>query len=744
MYWGGVFLFLSLLYNSYIDISNRYHAQIRYSTNLISNKITSDLQEDEVLLEFIGKEIFKERSGLHIEELTGIVDNLLQYNTNLIGFVLVDTSGKYILSSSNTPKSILNKLTSLKSQISKDSFKKSLLKKEMVLDNTFYCKEIKMWIVPLKKAIRDKEGNVLGVIMTSLILNSNRDLADIYKMKKRYIGLIKDSDLKNDMYMQYYSNVNETEKSIYLKPLNYKSINHGKKIIKEKYSYTLDNLRKNKKIVTYVAKSMDGKQYMLNGLRYNSKYNYWLLLESDIADMKEDIQKVIYRYLVIFFTSLSLFYFLFRKIALRDEKKKKELLYQAEHDMLTLLPNRTYLYKYSDEWIKKHQNSYKVLYIDLDNFKNINDRYGHTVGDKILVEVSKRLKDFFPEETIVVRQGGDEFIVLISDVSNDLLNELLVVVSTEYKVDNKEFRVGLSVGVASSPDDGKELEELLSLADTAMYQAKKRKNTYSFFTESLRQELTDKANIEEKLRGAIENNEMWMVYQPQVNASDGSIYGVESLIRWQNEELGFVGPDKFISIAEETGLIIDIGAFIFKSAFSQINQIKQESGKYFRLSINISVIQFMEENFFQTLLNAIDIYNFDKKSLTLEITESLSIEDLSEIIPLLKKIREEGIEISMDDFGTGYSSLSMLRELPIDELKIDKSFIDFILENEKEKALVQSIITIGKNFNMKILAEGVEDVAQLEELRKDKCDLIQGYYFSKPLKQDQLKDYLSK
>jgi len=252
-----------------------------------------------------------------------------------------------------------------------------------------------------------------------------------------------------------------------------------------------------------------------------------------------------------------------------------------------------------------------------------------------------------------------------------------------------------------------------------------------------------KTDIEQELRSAIEKDELWMVYQPQINA-DGTLYGVEALIRWENEKLGLVGPDKFISVAEDTGLIKELGEFIISTSLKEIKKIQSDLNIKFSLSINISVIQLMEFDFLKRLLSLIKYENFDKSILTIEITESLSIEDLDESLPLLNAIKNEGIEISLDDFGTGYSSLSILKKLPINELKIDKSFIDEILYDEREKALVKSIINIGKNFGMKTLAEGVESLEQVEELKNSKCDIFQGYYFSKPLNKDDLIQYLHK
>jgi EAL domain-containing protein (putative c-di-GMP-specific phosphodiesterase class I) len=329
------------------------------------------------------------------------------------------------------------------------------------------------------------------------------------------------------------------------------------------------------------------------------------------------------------------------------------------------------------------------------------------------------------------------------DKIEDFIDALVHEELKEYRIDNLKLRIGFSIGVVACPYNGKTLDELLSMADIAMYDAKKRKNTYAFYNEILQKEALFKADIEQELRGALQNNEIWMVYQPQTYTNTQKIYGVEALVRWKNERLGFVGPDKFISVAEKSGRILELGEYIFRKSLEEIGDLKRELDIDFRLSINISVAQFMQKEFLKRCLKIIDEYGFDKKSLTFEVTESMMIERTDKILPILNAIKDEGIEISMDDFGTGYSSLSTLRELPIDELKIDKSFIDVILSDTKEEVLVENIINIGKNFKMKTLAEGVEDEEQFKKLQSLSCDIIQGYYFSRPLRVEELKEYLS-
>jgi len=318
---------------------------------------------------------------------------------------------------------------------------------------------------------------------------------------------------------------------------------------------------------------------------------------------------------------------------------------------------------------------------------------------------------------------------------------MIEIISMPYVVNDIEIRLGASVGVSVYPGDAYDFDTLLSLADMAMYEAKKVKNSYAFFTKEMKEKNSANSEIEQELRSALQKNEIYMVYQPQI-ARDGTLHGVEALVRWENEKLGFVSPEHFIPIAEATGLILELGNYITNRSLVEIKKIYGELGKIFQLSINVSIVQLMENHFLKNLLNMIDRVQFDTSLLTLEITERLPIEDLDCVLPILKSLRAEGISLSLDDFGTGYSSLSVLSKLPIHELKIDKAFIDELLVSKKDKNLVKTIINIGKNFSMDVLAEGTESKEQIDKLKEYGCDIFQGYYYSKPLKKEDLITYI--
>ena len=385
------------------------------------------------------------------------------------------------------------------------------------------------------------------------------------------------------------------------------------------------------------------------------------------------------------------------------------------------------------------------MFLDLDNFKNINDSYGHNYGDLILKQVADRLRLLFAKPATVCRQGGDEFIILSPETDQLLLEQLALKVlsrlSEPYLVDQYSFTIGASIGICQYPNDGDSFDSLLSAADTAMYRAKKQKNDYCLFTDELRQQISSTAIIEQALHGALSNNELHMVYQPQIT-DEGKLYGVEALLRWHNPELGITPPDRFIPVAEDNGTIIELGYFVIDQSIQDIVNFRKSHGfSEIILSINVSIRQLQAVGFIQRLEALLRSYEYPAKQLTLEITEGIFIHDFEYMLPRLDEIRALGINLSLDDFGTGYSSLRMLKNLPIDELKIDKSFIDHITENKKDKAMVSSILNIAKNANTRVVAEGIEYREQSELLTELGCVIEQGYYHSKPITYDQLVEY---
>ena len=430
------------------------------------------------------------------------------------------------------------------------------------------------------------------------------------------------------------------------------------------------------------------------------------------------------------------------------KEREKEILQLARYDHLTGIPNRLMLkeiFSYMSKRIKRENHYGALLFIDLDNFKMINDIKGHSIGDIFLIETAKRLKEVLREEDFVARLGGDEFVILIDTKSNDknevikniniISNKILTEIRKPYLLMEHNLRLTASIGIILFQEND-DLDELMKYADTAMYNSKEKgRNRFSYFDPKLQKIIEEKAYMIEKLSKAIEKNELVLHYQKQIitKNNESSIIGVEALIRWKQGNK-FIPPNSFIEIAEETGLIIPIGKWILIEAISQIKQWeKDEEKKDWRVSINISPKQFERNNFVDLLASLIKEHNINPNKLRLELTENLLITNIDETLEKIKELFDLGVTLSIDDFGTGYSSLAYLKKLPIHELKIDQSFIKDILIDTNDFSIVETILSIGGKFNLEVIAEGVETKEQHEMLVSMGCSYFQGYFFAKPI-----------
>ncbi|ANB62035.1 putative bifunctional diguanylate cyclase/phosphodiesterase [Anoxybacteroides amylolyticum] len=428
------------------------------------------------------------------------------------------------------------------------------------------------------------------------------------------------------------------------------------------------------------------------------------------------------------------------------QQKNDELFYAANHDFLTGLPNRrSFVRTLEQAIIHANQQSHllAVIFIDVDRFKQINDYFGHRVGDELLVKISERLKQSLRSADVIARQGGDEFIALIAPIQDLaelrlIVPQLLDIANDPIAVAHTDIRISLSVGVAVYPYDGETAEMLMKNADIAMYRAKEQgKNQAQFFDGKMEQTVCQKTMIETALYQAIEKRELKLFYQPQFDLVTGDMIGMEALIRWVHPEMGIVSPGVFIPVAEETGQIIVLGEWVIEEACRQIKQWNEQSGRSLQMSINISPKQFLQENLVNYITSVLKETNLPAELLDLEITEGVAVFNEKYTIEKLKRLKQIGVHISIDDFGTGYSSLSYLRKFPIDRLKIAKPFIDGITEVEEDAAIVASIIVLGKSLKLRVIAEGVETNEQLRILRSLRCDEIQGYVLGKPLPKEE-------
>jgi diguanylate cyclase (GGDEF)-like protein/PAS domain S-box-containing protein len=436
-------------------------------------------------------------------------------------------------------------------------------------------------------------------------------------------------------------------------------------------------------------------------------------------------------------------YILFRDIS--EEKRRKETIqHLAFHDELTGLPNRRLLKRTLEGTIDQASTSddplrFAVLFMDIDRFKLINDSLGHAYGDLFLQMVAERLRQAAEGfHVTLARMGGDEFTMIcygeqIEELAVQIAQRIIDTIQIPYRLVDNDFYVSASIGIAIYPDQGVDAEQLLKNADTAMYQVKRNgKNDYQFYSSLLDGNVLEKIELEGALRKAIERNELLVHYQPQFNLRDERLIGVEALLRWNHPVKGLIPPGVFIPIAEETGLIREIGAWVLREACQQMQQWQQQYHWNIPVSVNLSTQQFHQEHLARLIESILAETKLDPAYLELEITESMMM-DADRSTQILRDLTELGVRISMDDFGTGYSSLSYLKMFPIHSLKIDRSFIKDLMDSEDDRAIVATIIAMAHNLKMNVIAEGVETEEQLQFLTENDCDDIQGFYFSKPL-----------
>lgn len=425
-----------------------------------------------------------------------------------------------------------------------------------------------------------------------------------------------------------------------------------------------------------------------------------------------------------------------------DSKEKELKIYYMSHfDEVTGIPNRRSFIEKANIMLSnsiKNNKDFGVVFIDLDNFKYVNDTFGHDVGDNLLTSFCAKLNSLLNKDCLLARFGGDEFIISIGNINSkedvlQLMEKILKGFNTPFKIGGKDIYCTVTIGVSLYSSDGGSIQDLLNKADIAMYKAKANgKNRYLLFNSEISDQLNRELDLKRCLRKAIDEKEIYFEYQPKYWIENEEIEGFECLARWTDDELGKVNPGEFIPIAESTGLVIPMGSYLIDDTFRKCKKLAEVIRKDFKLAINLSQVQIRDDKLIPFIKNKIDEYEIDPKYIEFEVTESSIMKSPEESIKVLEKIKALGISIALDDFGTGYSSLNYLKRLPIDKVKIDKSFVDDIGKDVRSQHIIEKIIELSHMLELKVIAEGVETRKQLEYLQSINCDIIQGYYYSKP------------
>ena len=423
----------------------------------------------------------------------------------------------------------------------------------------------------------------------------------------------------------------------------------------------------------------------------------------------------------------------------------------AYRDVLTGLPNRLLVQDRFEQAIAsadRTKNRVALFFLDLDNFKTINDSLGHAVGDALLKEIAARLNECVRDTDTISRQGGDEFLIVVQDLpdaeaASPVLLKIMERLQDPFHADGHELSTSVSIGIALYPEDGADFDTLLKKADMAMYRAKESgRNAYRYFDEQMNVEAVDHLSMRNGLRKALERDEFVLHYQPQIDLASGAVIGAEALIRWNHPESGMIAPARFIPVAEESGLIVPIGAWVMKEACRQAMAWRRAGLPELTMAVNLSAVQFRRGDVEQTVISALEDSGFDPALLELELTESILIHNTENVLATVKRLKLLGVKLSIDDFGTGYSSLSYLKRFAVDKLKIDQSFIRDLASDPDDAAIVRAIIQMARSLNLKTIAEGVEDHEMLEHLRIFHCDEAQGYYFARPMPAEEFVRYL--
>lgn len=742
----SVLLLLITSYNKRNNLLDEAHLELSGIAQMIKKSARDRFFQQEVMLKLLGERILEVGGLKNRDASQRLLDDLLQDNPVFVAYGIANPEGELLITSANIDDRRLPNL--LKAPESASTFKQALASDHLTIGRTYFFGPLAEWVIPLRYAVRNKQDKAVMVITVALKLDGDYNPWSPDLLKEEIdIHIPLDLDEQGNFYPVYFAPfefLGKSKADFYGNPLPKEFVETAINRMEAGSGMDFDTIKRTEATVSYVNDT-PGIEPALTLISYDSRYKYFV-----VTRQKLSLINVTYAWHVAGYATLYLIFNIFIFTTLyrmyrMDEKLKDNLEYQALHDQLTELPNRYFLKNYYSEWLKYSTDPIALLFIDLDNFKFVNDHFGHSIGDRVLNEMSNRLSQICTSEMILVRQGGDEFIVLTRFANQaeleNLLDKMIYRIREVLVIDEIKTCLSASIGVACSKNMNESVEDLLSKSDLAMYEAKKLHNSYSYFSDKMQKDSTERMVIESALHSALKQNEMHLVYQPQIDAEKGEIIGVEALIRWQHPELGMVPPDKFIAVAESCGQINAIGNFVIDTALCEFSDIQQQFDSL-RLSINVSVHQLLYGGFRDFLSDKVTEHGISPGDVMIEITESLFIEDFIIIDNLLRLLRVDGFAISLDDFGTGYSSLSVLGRLPINEVKIDKSFVRDMLTDKQDKGLIKSIIGIGHSLKILTLAEGVEDKTQASQLKQFGCNLFQGYFFAKPMRLDALKQYM--
>lgn len=719
----------------------------------------------------IVKYIYLENKNLPQEEILKKIKNRLskiRFWDDTGYFFMYDTKGKCLLLPTNPSLENTN-LINLQDAKKKYTIREhiSIVKKNEEGFSDWY------WYKPNEHKMKKKIGFVKIFKPLDIYIGTARYEEDIInKIKDRMAKLFEED---KEIFFIYDENNNFVLKNN--RSIDEEGVSHiitGSEIIPEGYfiNYTAStyfNIYKEASEATLFVKYIEGFNWIIGVDTYNEEILHSLykkkeeLEESFIEIIKN---RILFSLAIILLVLLvtSFFSNKLKKVLKQYQtnlikqhkvtlKQQETLSYNLKHDYLTSLPNRILLTDRLEQFIKHAHRSNKqiaVMFADIDKFKSINDSLGHDIGDLLLQEIAKRLKQSIRDSDTVARFGGDEFVILIDDVVNihdiiKVIDKVQKFIAQKIVINKTEHNITLSIGISVFPNDGKSVQTLLKNADMAMYKAKNAGgDKYIFFMPQMNEDIQNQIELEKALRVAVEKNEFVLYYQPLIETKSGKIVGVEALIRWNHPTKGLVFPDQFIGIAEQSSVILEMGKWIVHEAMRQMKEWKSKGYGLEKMSINIAVKQLEDEDFIDSMKENLEVTDCEASWVEIEIIERFAMRDIKKSIGILNEIRKMNIDIAIDDFGTGHSSLAYLKQLPITKLKIDRAFVNNILNSYEDKAIAESILALGSGLHLKVLAEGIETKEQKDFFAYGNCQQMQGYLFSKPLCAEKIEKLLQK
>lgn len=707
---------------------------------LIANSTESYFRKMNMILDLIGNHLVHDDNDNQAENAANVFRRMQTINPSIIAYALISPEGKYLLTHLDTPADQIPNI--LTREAARDSFLQTLQAHKMVVGRTYFLNQTQKMAIPVRKAFYDEQGDPIAVMAVGIDVE-NSDIFDssLLRNKSRIIQLFRGRDLYRQLYIH---DLEETDsEAIYSTPMRLSDFDNASKQIMDNTGLTIDEVKARTLSASFhYLNPLDNVEYLISA-RYIPSLELWANSFVKVSEIRNriiiDIAKLLVLYLIISAVLLTLF----RKIEETESQKRKELEFTAHHDRLSGLYNRNFLIENAQRIID-HYKSFYFLLIDIDGLKLVNDIHGHAFGDEFLRIFANRLKILAAKRGEAIRLSGDEFLLIcdLNDQPEAMLKSFKHELEQAITVNGIQINFTISIGAAHYPCDGEKLSQLIRSADMALHHAKAEQGNIVFFNQEIEKGFIHRALIEKNIPSAISQNEFTLVYQPQIKHPD-TLYGVEALLRWHSPELGFVSPVEFIPVAESSGLMPLLGKTIIEKACKEIIQIRRVTRCRFQLSLNISAKQFLYPDFSTHLMHTIKEFGLTPEEITLELTESIFIHDMTLLISTLDQLKAEGFKISMDDFGTGFSSLSMLRKIPLNEIKIDKTFVDDITTDHSAEYVAKTIILIGQQLGYEVvLAEGTETAEQVEMLVEQGCEIFQGYYFSKPLTPEQLVEYM--